>query len=242
MDKSTSPLTKTLITEPTLFITNVPSFIKEDDLKNAFKDFDFDITRVVINAVRSRSTNDTNWRHGARKGQVAQVDFSSIEDGTSWQSGVVIYTSISDVLEPAEKALATLHLRPLPKTIPSVLLCFSTTSECIPLLTFISGNPRLVKLLPQGFTDATLYDLIRPFGPLASVRVDEELGGMVQFWSEADAQAAEQAVRQTFASTSKITLKVYDPCNLYCAVCLQLPTMASRLMIMLESEPRNRRR
>jgi hypothetical protein len=77
--------------------------------------------------------------------------------GSPWYSIVVTYTSASVVLESAEKALATLHLRPISKTNPPVLLFLSITSDCTPLAgTSISGNPRLVKLLPQDFTDATL--------------------------------------------------------------------------------------
>jgi polyadenylate-binding protein len=123
-------------------------------------------------------------------------------------------------LKSAEKALATLNLRPISKTNPSFVLSLSLTQECTPLASILSGHPRLVKLLPKNYTDEDLYDLLRPFGPLASVRVDKELGGIVQFWTEADAQAAERAVRQAFARKSKITLHAYDPCNLYCAVCL----------------------
>jgi len=106
------------------------------------------------------------------------------------------------------------------------MLSFSITQECTPLASFFSGYPRLVKLLPHKYTDSELYDLLRPFGPLASVRVDKELGGVVQFWTEADAQAAEQAVRQTFARGSKITLQAFDPCNLHCGVCLKRSTLA----------------
>jgi hypothetical protein len=227
MESSPSDPQKSIITQPTLFITNLPTFItEEDDLKDIFNEFD--ITHVCIGTVESGSRDDISWRAG--KGQVAQVNFSRIEDGTSWKSIVVTYTSASVILESAEKALATLHLRPISKTNPPVLLFLSITSGCTPLATSISGNPRLVKLLPQDFTDATLYDFLRPFGPLASVRVDRELGGIVQFWTESDALTAELAVREKFARKSKITLQAYNPCNLYCAVCLQLSELADWLI------------
>ncbi|KAG5642067.1 hypothetical protein DXG03_003644 [Asterophora parasitica] len=58
--------------------------------------------------------------------------------------------------------------------------------------------PRFVKPLPTGAADAELYDMMSPFGPLASVRVDKRLGGIIQFWTEEDALMAEDAVKATF--------------------------------------------
>lgn len=60
--------------------------------------------------------------------------------------------------------------------------------------------------------------LLRPFGPLASARVEHTLGGIVQFWNEDAARAAEVAVCLAFSRTSKIMLQAYDPCTIFCAV------------------------
>lgn len=84
--------------------------------------------------------------------------------------------------------------------------------------TFSQGYPRLVKFMPSQYTDVQLYMLIRPFGPLASARVEHTLGGVVKFWNEDTARTAEVAVRLAFARTSKITLQAYDPCTIFCAV------------------------
>lgn len=121
----------------------------------------------------------------------------------------------------AEKALAILNLRLIPGSEPPVLLMLSPSRDQTPLSSesTFSGNPRLVKFLPSHYTtDVQLYMLIRPFGSLASARVEHSLGGVVQFWNEDAARAAEVAVRSAFARTSKITLQAYDPCNVFCTV------------------------
>jgi RNA recognition motif-containing protein len=78
MDHSSSPhldQKSTCIAQPSLFVGNFPAHLKEDVLRDLFKDFD--ITRVMI--YKPKSCDDNGWR--ARKVQIAQVDFSRIEDG-----------------------------------------------------------------------------------------------------------------------------------------------------------------
>ncbi|KAG8897369.1 hypothetical protein FRB99_008203 [Tulasnella sp. 403] len=116
-------------------------------------------------------------------------------------------------LRTAEKALATLQSRPLLPPAPScnvVLSPFPPTSPPTSLPP-PSALPRLVKQLPIGTTDSDLYDLFRPFGPLANVRSEAGFGpdiGVVEFWREDDAQRAEQAMRdpdaQSFVSSTAL--------------------------------------
>lgn len=66
-----------------------------------------------------------------------------------------------------------------------------------------SALPRLVKQLPEGITDSELYDLFRPYGPLANVRSEAGFGpdiGVVEFWSEDDARRAEEAMVGVFGA------------------------------------------
>ncbi|KAG9019334.1 hypothetical protein FRB90_003740 [Tulasnella sp. 427] len=102
-------------------------------------------------------------------------------------------------LAAAEKALATLQNRPLPIETPTCNIVLSPFLPTTPPTSLPppSALPRLVKQLPAGITDSELYDLFRPFGPLANVRSEAGFGpdiGVVEFWSEEDAQRAEEAM------------------------------------------------
>ncbi|KAJ7821027.1 hypothetical protein B0H14DRAFT_3471885 [Mycena olivaceomarginata] len=118
-------------------------------------------------------------------------------------------------LEKAEKALATLQSRPLPGLVPPVPLVLSPyppTNPPTPLPP-PSALPRLVKHLPIGYTDSQLYDIFRPFGALASVRM-QHLGvdtGLVQFWNEDDARQAEEAMHCADVQNQNIAVQVYQP-------------------------------
>ncbi|KAJ3736819.1 hypothetical protein DFJ43DRAFT_1129416 [Lentinula guzmanii] len=118
-------------------------------------------------------------------------------------------------LEKAEKALATLQSRPLPG-VPGVLLMLSPyppTNPPTPLPP-PSALPRLVKHLPIGFGDSALYDLFRPYGALASVRIPTHFGpdtGMIEFWNEDDARCAEEAMHCADVEGQNIAVQVYQP-------------------------------
>ncbi|KAJ7108679.1 hypothetical protein C8R44DRAFT_636477 [Mycena epipterygia] len=119
-------------------------------------------------------------------------------------------------LEKAEKALATLQSRPLPglhPPVPLVLSPYPPTSPPTPLPP-PSAHPRLVKHLPQGYTDSQLYDIFRPYGALASARTPTHFGvdtGMVEFWNEDDARQAEEAMHFADVQGQNISVQVYQP-------------------------------
>lgn len=116
----------------------------------------------------------------------------------------------------AEKALATLQSRPVPGTNPPVVLVLSPYPSTTPPtpLPPPQASPRLVKHLPPGFTDSQLYDLFRPYGALASVRTQSPFGkdtGVVEFWREEDAQAAEEALHCADVEGQNIAVQIYQP-------------------------------
>ncbi|KAJ3826353.1 hypothetical protein F5880DRAFT_1631741 [Lentinula raphanica] len=98
-----------------------------------------------------------------------------------------------------EEALATLQSRPLPG-VPSahlMLLPYPPTNPPTGPLLSPSALPRLVKHLPINFGDSALFDLFRPFGTLASVRIPTHFGvdtSMIEFWNEDDARCATQFI------------------------------------------------
>jgi len=83
--------------------------------------------------------------------------------------------------------------------------------------------PRLVKQLPEGFTDSQLYDLFRPFGPLANVRINGASvslsasggvggdSGVISFWNEDDAIRAEEAMHCAEVEGRNIAVQIYQP-------------------------------
>ncbi|KAG6861178.1 hypothetical protein C0995_002985 [Termitomyces sp. Mi166 len=117
-----------------------------------------------------------------------------------------------DITE-AQKAFALANLRPIPNISPPQIIKLSISSNT--LLPDPQGNPRLVKTSSH-FTSAELYTLIRPFGDLAAVRVDSDLGATVQFWTEDDAKAAEVAVNNASSRLPKFALQAFDPRKLFC--------------------------
>jgi len=97
--------------------------------------------------------------------------------------------------------------------VPLVLSPYPPTNPPTPLPP-PSGHPRLVKQVPEGFTDSQLYDLFRPYGALASARTQTQFGrdiGMVEFWSEEDAQVAEQALHCADVNGTHISVQIYNP-------------------------------
>lgn len=115
----------------------------------------------------------------------------------------------------AEKALATLNGRPISELKPTVVLTLSPyppTSPPTPLPP-PNAQPRLVKHLPPYYTDTQLYDLFRPYGALSSVRT-QAIGrdnGIVEFWREEDARAAEAALHCADVEGSNIAIQLYQP-------------------------------
>lgn len=72
---------------------------------------------------------------------------------------------------------------------------------------------RLIKQLPGGITDAYLFDLFRTYGPIASISTQSTFGpdiGVVQFWDENDAKAAEMELHCADIGGVNISVQVYQ--------------------------------
>jgi polyadenylate-binding protein len=115
----------------------------------------------------------------------------------------------------AERALATLHGRPILDLSPPVILVLSPYPPTTPPtpLPPPSASPRLVKHLPPSYTDSQLYDLFRPFGALASAHTHAGFGkdtGVVEFWREEDARRAEEALHCADIEGSNIAVQLYQ--------------------------------
>jgi hypothetical protein len=115
----------------------------------------------------------------------------------------------------AERALATLHGRPIPDLTPAILLILSPYPPTTPHtpLPPPSASPRLVKHLPLNYTDSQLYDLFRPYGALASAHTQAGFGkdtGVVEFWREEDARRAEEALHCTEIEGQNIAVQLYQ--------------------------------
>ena len=119
------------------------------------------------------------------------------------------------ILYTAEKALATLQGRPVPGVTPTSLIQLSPfPPDQSTILPVPSAAPRIVKQLPSGYTDSDLYDLFRPFGPLASVRTQTLFGadsGILEYWREEDAKVAEENMHCAEVGDRNIAVQVYHP-------------------------------
>jgi len=77
------------------------------------------------------------------------------------------------------------------------------------------AHARLIKHLPPHFSDAMLYDLCRPYGPIASVRANQpgfpENTGIVEYYYEEDARVAESALHCAEVGDTNIAVQLYNP-------------------------------
>jgi len=168
--------------EPILYVTNLGAHVSDSDLARAFE------TCVPFRPNFSRD--------GSGRPLNGTIEFKE--------------------LEKAEKALTTLHGRPIP---------FVTPPSQLYLTPFPPSNPpyvppapqaqaRLVKHLPAQFSDSSLYDLFRPYGPMASARANQagfgDGTGVVEFYIEEDARAAEAALHCAEVGDSNIAVQVYQ--------------------------------
>lgn len=103
--------------------------------------------------------------------------------------------------------------RQVPGVIPPALIRLSPfPPDQANVLPQPSAAPRIVKQLPSGFTDSELYDLFRPFGPLASVRTQTLIGpdtGILEYWREEDAKVAEENMHCAEVGDQNIAVQVY---------------------------------
>jgi len=120
---------------------------------------------------------------------------------------------LNAVIRAAEKALATLQSRPIPNLSPPAYLILTPyaphSSTTLPPP---AAHPRIVKMLPLGFTDAAVFDLFRPYGPLASVRIqpNQPENAIVEFWHEDDAARAQDNLHFQEVGDRNISVQIYN--------------------------------
>lgn len=79
---------------------------------------------------------------------------------------------------------------------------------------------RWITPLPSEYNESQLYDLLHPFGPISSIHIDKNLGGVVQFWTEDDACNAEKNLTGTTlpGQTFPLTITAYHFRTIFCTV------------------------
>lgn len=131
----------------------------------------------------------------------------------------------------AEMALATLQGVQVPGANPPIALALSHAPELsvaappLPLLSqFVQSD-----LVDHPLRKASPQDVFRWFrgsGPLVSVRTDVDVGHknrtcVIEHWEEEHAIYAKTQRKSLHAALKAMpgfTLRIFDPCNLYCAV------------------------
>ncbi|KZV99711.1 hypothetical protein EXIGLDRAFT_724268 [Exidia glandulosa HHB12029] len=115
-------------------------------------------------------------------------------------------------MEKAEKALATLQARQMPCSPPAYLVLSPYPPSSDATLPPPQAQPRIVKQLPPDYSDAQVYDIFRPFGPLASVRMQQGTeNAIVEFWNEEDAARAEEQMHCAEVGERNISVQLYQP-------------------------------
>ncbi|KAF7298388.1 Polyadenylate-binding protein 1 [Mycena kentingensis (nom. inval.)] len=144
------------------------------------------------------------------------------------------YKVVFPRIQLAEKALAVLHQRPLPGTVPPIILHLSLKSpfralnqapDSLPM-----ASPRIIKARSLRETPEAIFDVLRPYGPVFSVSSEAGAGVFVQFWFEGDAVEAATGLAKKAA---KWKLEVYDPCSIFCR---KLPPETNQGVLRAEFE------
>jgi polyadenylate-binding protein len=200
VQESDGPQLHPYLHDPILYISNLPPYVTDENLA---------ITFQACAPFRPNIPRD-----GTNRPLSGTIEFKFFEKG--WFICLVPSAIPGiDNFFTAEKALATLHSRPLQglqPPVPLVLSPYPPTTPPTPLPP-PSALPRLVKHLPVGFADSQLYDLFRPYGAIASVRTQTGFGsdtGVVEFWREEDACVAEEAMHCFELEGQNIAVTVYQ--------------------------------
>ncbi|KAG8888499.1 hypothetical protein FRB98_007539 [Tulasnella sp. 332] len=199
------PLPHPYLREAKLFISGLAPDVRKEDLAEVFR---FCVPyRPVLNQDESGRTLPGGFKE----------DFiSNLRAITELRSPLLLGHIDFRELAAAEKALATLQNRPLPPPAPSCNIVLSPFPPTTPPTSLPppAAFPRLIKQLPFGISDSQLYDLFRPFGPLANARSEAGFGpdiGIVEFWREEDAHRAEAAMHGAEVGDHAISMEVYQP-------------------------------
>ncbi|KAH9941659.1 uncharacterized protein BXZ73DRAFT_41403 [Epithele typhae] len=170
--------------EPLLYISNLPPFVRDEELAIAFQS----CAPFRLNIPRPPPTGPAPLS--------GTIEFKYLEKAEK------ALATLQGRPVPGVQQTVLLTLSPYPSTTPPTPLPPPNAS------------PRVVKQLPPGFTDSQLYDIFRPFGALASVRAQAQFGkdsGMIEFWREEDAHEAEEDMHCTEVDGHNIVVQAYQP-------------------------------
>ncbi|KAF5310738.1 hypothetical protein D9619_007892 [Psilocybe cf. subviscida] len=177
------------IEEPRLFISNLPPFVSDQDLAKALTA----VSPFKPNLQRDGSPNPVSGEILFRYVGTADTRYNQAEKA---------YTICNGRNIPELSVPVPLVLSPFPPMDPPTMMAPP------------QAMPRLVKQLPPNFSDSQLYDLFRPFGPLASAHTQTQYGpdiGMVEFWHEEDAIHAQDELHCSEVEGQNITVQVFQP-------------------------------
>ncbi|KAF5356448.1 hypothetical protein D9758_009490 [Tetrapyrgos nigripes] len=154
--------------KPVVFIQKVPATVLKEDIFKLFRKF-----RVSDDATITLTKASTRKATEAGE-QVACVEFSS--------------------LDSAEKAMALLQHEQLTKFADCI--SFALSQKGFPIKPSSGPLPRLFKY--QELNASRIYDVLRPYGPIFSMKVEEKYGTVsVVFWRVEDADEAVRFLDQS---------------------------------------------
>ncbi|KAF5356446.1 hypothetical protein D9758_009492 [Tetrapyrgos nigripes] len=155
--------------KPVIFIQRVPAAVNQQDLIELFRKF-YAADDATVTLTKA------SVKRAKAGEQVARVDFSSVDS--------------------AQKAMALLQHQVLPKSSSSI--SFALKEKSLPLKLRPVVLPRLFKYRSLELNASEVYDILRRYGPIFSLTVDEEHETVsVKFWKAEDAQEAVQSLDQS---------------------------------------------
>ncbi|KAF5356449.1 hypothetical protein D9758_009496 [Tetrapyrgos nigripes] len=149
--------------KPVIFIQKVPATVHKEDLFQLFRKFQVSEDATI-------TLTKASTRRAKAGEQVARVEFSS--------------------LDSAQKAMALLqHEQLTPHSNFPRCIYFALSKNGSPIKPSPAPLPRLFKY--QDLNASRVYDLLRPYGPIFSLKVEEEYGTVsVVFWKIEDMDEA----------------------------------------------------
>ncbi|KAF5356392.1 hypothetical protein D9758_009491 [Tetrapyrgos nigripes] len=168
--------------KPVVFIQKVPTVVHKEDLFQLFRKF-----RVSDDA--TITLTKASARKAKARQQVACIEFSS--------------------LDSAEKAMALLqHEQLTPHSNFPHRIYFALSKSGSPIKPSPAPLPRLFKY--QDLNTTRIYDLLRPYGPIFSLKVEEKYRTVsVVFWEAEDADEAVKSLDQ-FERVDEVRVQLWS--------------------------------
>ncbi|KAH7106629.1 hypothetical protein BKA62DRAFT_826128 [Auriculariales sp. MPI-PUGE-AT-0066] len=184
--------------EPLLYVTGLLPHVTEGDLARALENC------VPFRPSIPRGGTDTTLS--------GTIEFRSIDRGASNATEITAFFQ-ANIFTRSRKSTRNASVTPDPARYPPAYLILTPYApHSATTLPPPAAQARIVKMLPPGFTDSAVYDLFRPYGPLASVRIqaNQPENAIVEYWHEENAVRAQEDLHYQEVGDRNISVQIYS--------------------------------